>query len=69
LYSFPNIIKQIKSRKVRWVGHVAHTGEVRKVYKVLVVKPEGTRPLGRLRHRRKDGIKMDLRETGWEGVE
>jgi hypothetical protein len=66
LYSSPNIIRQIKSRRMRWVGHVAHMGEERKVYKVLVGKPEGRRLLGRPRHRREDGIRMDLGETEWE---
>jgi hypothetical protein len=46
LYSSPDIIRQIKSRRMRWVGHVARMGEERKVYKVLVGKPEGKRPLG-----------------------
>jgi hypothetical protein len=48
-----------------WAEHVAHMGEERKVYKVLVGKPKGKRPLGRLRHKWEDGIKMDLREIGW----
>jgi hypothetical protein len=65
LYSSPNIIKQIKSRRMRWVGHVARIGEERKVYKVLVVKPEEKRPLGRPRRRWEGEIKMDLREIGW----
>jgi hypothetical protein len=60
----PDIIRQVKSRRMRWVGHVAHMGEERKVYKVLVGKPEGKRPLGRPRRRWEDGIKMDFRETG-----
>jgi len=64
LYSSPNIIRQIKSRRMRWVGHVARMGEERKVYKVLVGKPKGKRPLGRPRHRWEDGIRMDLREIG-----
>jgi hypothetical protein len=51
LYSFPNIIRQIKSRRMRWVGHVACMGEDRKMYRVLVGKPEGKRPLGRSTHR------------------
>jgi hypothetical protein len=51
LYSFPDTIRQMKSRRVRWAGQVAHMGEGRKVYKVLVGKPEGRRPLGRPRHR------------------
>jgi len=51
LYSSPNIIRQIKSRRMRWAGHVARVGEERIVYKFLVGKPEGKRPLGRPRHR------------------
>jgi hypothetical protein len=65
LYSFPNIIRQIKLRRTRWAGHVAHMGEERNVYRVLMGKPEGKRPLGRPRHSWEDGIKMDLREIGW----
>jgi hypothetical protein len=68
LYSSPNIIRQVKSRRMRWVGHVARMGEERKLYKVLVGKPEGNRPLGRQRRRWEDGIRMDLRKTGWEDV-
>jgi hypothetical protein len=49
---------------MRWVGHVAHMGEESYLYKVLVGKPKGKRPLGRPRHRWEDGIRMDLRETG-----
>jgi hypothetical protein len=63
-YSFPNIIRQIKSRRMRWVGHVAHMEEERKMYRVLVGKPKGKRPLRRLRHRWENGIRMDLREIG-----
>jgi hypothetical protein len=51
LYSSPNIIRQIKSRRMRWVGHVAHMGEERNVYRVLMGKTEGKRPLGRPRRR------------------
>jgi hypothetical protein len=69
LHLSPDIISQIKSRRMRWVGHVAHMGEERNLHKVLVGKPEGKRPLGRLRNRWEDGIRMDLRETGWGGVE
>jgi hypothetical protein len=69
LYSYPDIIRQVKSRRMRWAGHVAHMGEERKVYKVLVRKPEGRRPLGRPRHRREDGVRMDLRETGLGDVD
>jgi hypothetical protein len=69
LYLSQNIIRQIKSRRMRWSGRVAHMGEGSKVYRVLVGKPEGKRPLERLRRRWEDGIKMDLRQIGWEGVE
>jgi hypothetical protein len=62
LYSSPNIIRQIKSRRMTWVGHVACMGEERNVYKVLMEKPEGKRPLERPRHRWQDGIRMDLRD-------
>jgi hypothetical protein len=64
LYSSSNIIRQIKSRRMRWAGHVARMGEDRKVYRVLAGKPEGKRPLGKPRHRWEDGIRMDLREIG-----
>jgi hypothetical protein len=60
VYSSPDI-RQIKSRRMRWARHVARMGEERKVYKVLVGKPEGKRPLGRPRRRCEDGIRMDLR--------
>jgi hypothetical protein len=69
LYSSPDIIRQVKSRRMRWAGHVARKGEERKVYKVLVGKPEGKRPLGRPRCRWEDGIRMDLREIGLGGVD
>jgi hypothetical protein len=65
LYSSPYIIKQIKSRRMRWAWHVACIRGGRKVSRVLVGKPKGKRPLGRVRCRREDGIRMDLRETGW----
>jgi hypothetical protein len=68
LYSSPDI-RQIKSRQMRWVGHVARMGEENKLYKVLVGKPEGKRPLGRPRRRWEDGIGMDLREIGLVGVD
>jgi hypothetical protein len=55
-------------KDMRWSGHVTHMGEMRNAYSILVGKPEGKRPLGRPRHRWED-IKMDLRETGWEGVD
>ena len=56
----PNIVRVIKSRNVRWAGHVARVGKRRDVYRVLVGKPEGKRPLGRSRRRWEDNIKMDL---------
>ena len=64
LYSSPNIVRVIKSRRMRWAGHVARMGVGRGMYRVLVGKPEGKRPLGRPRHRREDNIKMDLQEVG-----
>jgi hypothetical protein len=64
LYSSPNIVRVIKSRRVRWAGHVARMGEGRGVYRVLVGRPEGMRPLGIRRRRWEDNIKMELRETG-----
>jgi hypothetical protein len=67
LYSSPNIVRVFKSRKIRWVGHVARTGEGRGVYRVLVGKAEGKRPLEKARCRWEDNIKMDLREIGTDG--
>jgi len=64
LYSSPNIVRVIKSRRMRWAGHVARMDEERGVYKVLVGKPEGGRPLGRSRLRRVDNIRLDLQEVG-----
>jgi hypothetical protein len=64
-YSSPNIIRVIKSRRLRWAGHVARMGERRGAYRAIVGKPEGRRPLGRPRRRWEDNIKMDLREVGW----
>ena len=64
LYSTPNIIRVIKSRNIRWAGHVACMGERRGVYRVLMGKPEGKRPLGRPRNRQ-DNIKMALHKVGW----
>ena len=62
--SSPKIVRVIKLRKMRWTGHVARMGEERGVYRVLVGKPEGKRPLGRPRHRWVDNIRMDLQEVG-----
>ena len=64
LYSSPNIVRVIKSRRMRWAGHVARMGEKMGVYRVLVGKPEGKRPLGRPRRRWMDNIRMDLQEVG-----
>ena len=64
LYSSPNIVRVIKSRRMRWAGHVARMGEDRGVYRVLVGKPEGKRALGRPRRRWVDNIRMDLQEVG-----
>jgi hypothetical protein len=64
LYSLPNIEWVVKSRRMRWAGHVARMGEDRGVHRVLVGKPEGKRPLGRPRRRWEDNIKMDLQEVG-----
>jgi hypothetical protein len=69
LYSSPDIIRHIKSRRIRWAGHVARMGKGRNVYRVLVGKAKGKSPLVRPRRRWEDGIKMDLRETGWRGLE
>jgi len=71
LYSLPNIVRVVKSRRMRWARHVARMGEDRGVHKVLVGKPEGKRPLEKPRRRWEDNIKMDLQEvegvvgTGW----
>jgi hypothetical protein len=68
LYASPYIVRVIKSRRVRWMGHAACRGGMRDVYKIMVCKPEGKRPLGRHRLIWKDNIRMDLREIGWEDV-
>jgi hypothetical protein len=64
MYSSPNIVRMIKSRRIRWAGYVARMGEGRGVHRVLVGRPEGRRPLGRPRRRWVDNIKMDLRDIG-----
>jgi hypothetical protein len=58
-----------KSRRMRWAGHVARIGAKRNAYRILVGEPEGKRPLGRPRFRWVDSVKMDLRETGWDGAD
>jgi hypothetical protein len=68
LYSSPNIITVINSRRTRWARHVARTGERRTVSRVLVGRPEGKGPLERSRRRLEDNIKMYLRETGIDGA-
>jgi hypothetical protein len=68
LYSSPSIIRMIKSRRMRWTGHIVRMGE-NNAYRTLVGKPEGKRPLGRPRRRWVDNIKMDLREIGWGGMD
>jgi len=69
LYSSTNILRVIKSRRKRWAEHVAHMGEETGVYRVLVGKPEGKKPLGRPRRRWEDNIKMDLQEVGCGGMD
>jgi hypothetical protein len=66
LYSSPSIIRMIKSRRMRWAGHVARMGEKRNAYRILVWKPERNEPLGRSRRRWVDNIKMDF---GWGGMD
>jgi hypothetical protein len=68
VYSSPNIFRVIKSRRMRWAGHVARMGEGKGVHSVLVGRPEGKRTLGRHRRRWEDDIKMDLREIGIDGA-
>ena len=64
LYSLLNIVRVIKSRRMRWAGHVAHMDEERGMYSILVGKPEENRPMGRSRGRCVDNIRMDLQEVG-----
>jgi hypothetical protein len=69
LYVSPNIIRQIKSRRMRWEEHVACMGEMRNAYNILVGKSEGKNPLKRPRRKWEDNIKMHLWEILWEGVD
>jgi hypothetical protein len=69
LYSSPSIIRIIKSRRMRWAGYMTRMGEKRTVYRLLVGKPEGKRPLGRPRCKWIDNIKMDLLEIGLNVVD
>jgi hypothetical protein len=64
LYSLPNPVRLIKARRMGWAGHVARLVEGRAIYRVLVVKPERKRPLGRPRRTWEDNIRMDLQEVG-----
>jgi hypothetical protein len=64
MYSLPNIVRVVKSRRMRWAGYVARMGEERGVHRVLVGKPEGKRPLGRPSCRWEDNINMDVQEVG-----
>jgi hypothetical protein len=68
LYSSPNIVRVIKSKRMRWAGHVARMGDERGVYSVLVGRSEVKRPLGRPRRRWEDNIKMDLKDIGNDGA-
>jgi hypothetical protein len=68
-YTSPNITGVIKSRRMRWAGHEAHTDEMRNEYRILVRKPEGKRSVIRPNSRWEDNIRMDLREIGWECVD
>jgi hypothetical protein len=65
LYSSPNIIRVIKSRRLRWAGHVARMGEKRGAYRIFVGRPEGRQPLGRPRRTWEGNIKTDLQEVEW----
>jgi hypothetical protein len=69
LFKIPNIIRMIKTRRVRWVRHVACMEEMRNAHKIMARKPEEKRPLRRPRCRREDNIRVDLRAIGWEGVD
>ena len=64
MYTLPNIVRVVKSRRMRWAWYVVIMGEGRGVHRVLVGKPEGKRPLGRPRRRWEDSIKMDFQEVG-----
>jgi hypothetical protein len=69
LYCSPNIVRVIQSGSMRWAGHVARVAEKRDVYRILVGKPEGKRPLGRTWRRWEDNMKMDLKEVGCGGMD
>ena len=65
MYSSPNVVRVTKLRRMRCAGHVARVRQRRGVYRVLVEKPKGKRPLGRPRRRWEDNIKMNLQDVGW----
>ena len=69
LYSSSNIIRVIKSRRLRWAGHIARIGDRRGAYRVFMGKPEIRRPLGKPRRRCEDNIKTNLREMGWVALD
>jgi len=69
LYFSPNIVWVVKSKRMRWAGHVAHMRERRRVYRILVGNPDGKRSLGRRRRRWENNIKTDIQEVGWWGYE
>jgi len=69
LYSSPNIIRAIKSRRMRWAEHVAHIKKGAETYRISVERPEVKSPLGRATHRWEDDIKMDFQEVGWKGMD
>jgi hypothetical protein len=69
LYCSPSIVRMIRSRKMRWGGHVTRMGEKRNACRILVGKPEGNGPLGRPRRRWVDNIKTDLKEIGWDNID
>jgi hypothetical protein len=69
LYASPHILKVIKSRRMKWVGHIARMEEMKNAYTILVGEPEGKKPLRRPRRRWEDNIRTDLKEIGWEGVD
>jgi hypothetical protein len=69
LYSLPSIIRIMKSRRMRWAGHLARIGDKRNAYRLLVGKPKGKKTLGRPKHRGVDNIRTDLGEVGWGDVD
>jgi hypothetical protein len=69
LYTSPNVVRVIKSKRIQWAVHVAWMEEMRNTCSIVVGKPEGERPLGRPKHRWENYIVIELREVGWEGVD